>query len=345
MITALRVAGAPVLLALALACAARLERPGLRDWEIPQEDRVALAAGALRAQVHQRTTLLGVSHRLRVAGESECAPNLTPLLGGIALRRSTFEGHPVLLRAASEAFELFEEPTILGIVPDSPLDRAGARVGDRILALGGRRLESDDELGTMLGEEAKSEGGVFAITLGREDQEIEREVEVVSGCNQPVYLDDRDEVLMRGSHRRIDIEPERWRVDIWVSRGLLDLTASEDELALVVAHLLAHGALETSADSKVAARRRKASRLAERVSLEQEADRMGLEIAARVGYDIAGAADFWERIAIEKPGLIDSGEHGYMGWRLGPMRAAMDEILARRARTPSEPLEHGGRTE
>ncbi len=91
---------------------------------------------------------------------------------------------------------------------------------------------------------------------------------------------------------------------VYVSRGLLALTDGEDEIAAVLAHEIAHvAARHAAAQQKVAQalpgplRWLAVGELARYSrSQEQEADRLGQEIAARAGYDPAGLVHFLERL-------------------------------------------------
>lgn len=87
---------------------------------------------------------------------------------------------------------------------------------------------------------------------------------------------------------------------VYVSRGLLVLSDSEDELASVLAHEMAHVVRRHAAARQEIERhgpplfnRLQITRLASYSrDQEREADRLGQEIAARAGYDPAGIASF-----------------------------------------------------
>ena len=75
---------------------------------------------------------------------------------------------------------------------------------------------------------------------------------------------------------------------------------------------------------------------------ELAADRLGLYMAARAGYDISPAPDFWARIAAERPHDIvlnvsreqrggKDGPHGRIAERIVQMRKVIHEIVAKRA--------------
>jgi len=92
---------------------------------------------------------------------------------------------------------------------------------------------------------------------------------------------------------------------IFVSRGLLALVNSEDELACVLGHEIIHAARRHSARQQAVARslpgfvlpRSRAQTLAAYGrDMEREADELGQRLAAAVGYDPMGMATFMRRL-------------------------------------------------
>ena len=75
-------------------------------------------------------------------------------------------------------------------------------------------------------------------------------------------------------------------------------------------------------------------------SAEIAADRLGLYLAARAGFDVAAAPGLWDRLAVEQPwSLSDDVEHygsnsvpphGYMASRAVAVRAIVAEIESKR---------------
>lgn len=320
---------------LALACAPRLERPGPRDPAIADDTRVAFVVAALEQSRQRWDELIRVSERVRRAGALACRPNVVALLGAFLVDPADYRRDPILRRAAREVFELGEEQTIAALAPDSPLARAGARVGDGIVAVDGREVPNAEALETRIAEDVVPGADPFTIRVRRGERSLDLTVEAVPGCRDRVVLEEVDDILLASEGRRVERSPERWLYTITVSRGLMDLTRSEDELAVVLAHLVAHGPLETAGDPREASRRRNAHRAVQIVELELAADDLGLEIAARAGYDVRAAVPFWERLAIEEPGWIDSQSHGYVSHRLDRMRWNVEAIRgAGRAATP-----------
>jgi predicted Zn-dependent protease len=91
-----------------------------------------------------------------------------------------------------------------------------------------------------------------------------------------------------------------------ISGRLVDWVESDDELALVIAHEMAHNLLdhpkrlnEKSALSGLATSLGLAGR-AQR-QMEMEADQMGIVMAAGAGYNYKIAPDFWARLNSNSP--------------------------------------------
>lgn len=94
---------------------------------------------------------------------------------------------------------------------------------------------------------------------------------------------------------------------VQVSGGLVDWTQSDDELALVIAHEIAHNILGHQAEIRregistglFGGLGKSGRRLRD---MEREADRLGTWLSARAGFNYRIAPQFWERLA-RQPGL------------------------------------------
>lgn len=113
---------------------------------------------------------------------------------------------------------------------------------------------------------------------------------------------------------------------VTVTRGLLDFVSSNDQLAILIAHEMAHQLL----DDEYA-----------RISkyTEERADRFSLDLALRAGYDIRQAAEIWERLAVQRPWMITTEpdfenrrskqvHHGYVAARTLFMPEIIAELLS-----------------
>ncbi len=259
--------------------------------------------------VDRRARLLAVSYAIRVANVDRCAGNSGPILG-IALWPHTPRFSDSFARALGRIYGVGPRRlTVVCVLPHSPADRAQVRVGDRIEAVNGKRVHSE---APVFDHAAAVRDGPVRLTVRRDGRELNLNVEPVFACNQEAFLEIGDLMLTDrtdGNH-------------FYVTSGFIRFTRNEDELALVVAHEIAH--------------RLAGMRAIRGPSVEIHADHLGLYLAARAGYDISIAPDFWDRVAIEQPwslsdevefyGLNRVPPHGYMPSRAAAIRLVVDEI-------------------
>jgi hypothetical protein len=84
-----------------------------------------------------------------------------------------------------------------------------------------------------------------------------------------------------------NIQAKAKGVEIFVSLGLIDFTENEHELALIIAHELAH-LTNGHSNSGIFGRNKNSS-------LEYEADKIGLDYITQAGFDPIRAIEFWRR--------------------------------------------------
>lgn len=143
-----------------------------------------------------------------------------------------------------------------------------------------------------------------------------------------------------------------------ITAPMLRFAASDDALAVVMAHEIAHNALRHSERQLRHARRgllagaaldalaavsglnsggtfshagRQLGALASAHDTEREADYVGAYILARAGRDVREAGAFWRRVALESPGTITyAARHPSTAERFVRMRQAAEEIARKR---------------
>jgi predicted Zn-dependent protease len=112
-----------------------------------------------------------------------------------------------------------------------------------------------------------------------------------------------------------------------VSAGILRRCRSDDDLALVIAHELAHNLLRHGRRSYSPVNRQG------RLSLpadaaprgaqesEEEADRLAVRLARAAGYDLSGAESFLTGLAGASAPVLQAGTHPPLERRLALLRA------------------------
>ena len=190
-------------------------------------------------------------------------------------------------------------PGILSAPEGSPSSQAGLRSGDLIVAVNHDALS----VGTLnrpaqfAGMEANLGRLDAALAAGPIDLTVERDLttrtvrlQPVLTCGYDVQLNPSDELNARADGRRL-----------FISTALAQFAQTDDELALILGHELAHNVLhhrhwnEEGGEGRTVVDRECDSRLCEAGSHEQQADRVGLFLMARAGYDPGVAAPFWRR--------------------------------------------------
>jgi len=193
-------------------------------------------------------------------------------------------------------FALGQHAGVMAVVPFSPADKAGLTADDQLVSVNGRTLDraatdpSDRPTRAFVERSQRiilQEMERGEVTLRVSDARGLRDVRLVPelGCTSNVELVPGPDVNAWADGERVVI-----------SAGIVAQCVTDDELALVIAHELAHNLLrhaerlarahaETSADPAGA-------RSAAMPDTEEEADRLGVRLAAAAGYDLHGAGPF-----------------------------------------------------
>jgi len=244
---------------------------------------------------------------------------------------------------AEERFGLVGDlPGVLAAPPGSPADQAGLRTGDLIVAVGGASLPEGSlrdrpryeglaaNIATL---DAALSSGPATLSIRRGDQRLEVTVTPRRACGYEVQLNPSDDLNAHADGRRL-----------FISTALAQFAASDDELAIILGHELAHnvlghrrwsetgGAGRTVVDRECAGAQCGGDR-------ERQADRTGLYLMARAGYQPGVAAPFWRRFGesnwrVRYPQLAHASA-GTRALRLEQVQAEIEALKA--AGRPLEP--------
>lgn len=226
-------------------------------------------------------------------------------------------------------------PGVLAAPPGSPAAAADVRTGDLLLAADGETLAEGPPGGPAgwegLGEnlrrvDAALADGTATFRVERGGETLELTVRPERACGYEVQLDPSDELNARADGRRL-----------FISTALAGFARDDDELALILGHELAHHVLGHRPWAETGGAGRQANEGAWRAEggeggAERQADRVGLYLSARAGYDPAVAAPFWRRFGesnwrVRFPQL----GHASAGARARALEAVEAEIAAKRA--------------
>lgn len=284
----------------------------LPDIELPQltsERELQQDLAFEEMDAHQQR-LLDVAERIRVANAELC-PRTRPSIGVMTHRLSDYGKS--LRSAAKRARGASVEPRILFVAEGSPAALAGLRPGDQLIVDGKPVGARSGELRHAL------EAG--RITARRDGQDIEIEgLEAQEACDYAVGLRSTTGVNAYATGKSITM-----------TSGMMNFVDSDDELALILGHELAHntmGHIRKIVSNYILSLG--ATRYAR--PFESEADYVGLYYLARAGYDPEGVEDVWRRLGSQNPRTTSRAKtHPTSSERFLRIHAAREEIAAKQA--------------
>ncbi len=273
---------------------------------------------AVRALAAQDVRLAGIAWRLARGGDGPANDRLCSgrvSLPGLVVQDAA--QYPEAERAAARAaLGLGAGPTIVAVVPQSGADRAGFMAGDEILAVGGTAITASvardayarvQQLEDLV--EAKTATGPVQIDLRRADGVTRLSYSPEPGCASRVQIVPGRSINASADGRYVQI-----------TAAMVDFTRNDDELAVVTAHEMAHNILRHKAlgtPSKTA---------------EYEADRLGVWLVARGGYDVDAVVPFWTRLGKSTGlGILSDGSHPRWRPRVARVAEAVAAVKAQRA--------------
>lgn len=299
----------------------------------------AASSGDVEAAARRLTTLTDLDQRVaRVAWRlSEANADLCPAVrpsAGWALHSARQYSLDLRPHVESRFGLVGDLPGVLAVPPGSPAAAAGLAPGDLIVEAAGAELNPGDggsapswtglEQNLRIVDTALANGPAL-FTVQRGETRVPIQVSPRRACGYEVQLDPSDELNARADGRRL-----------FISTALAGFARSDDELAVILGHELAHHVLRHRHWSETGGAARRANEGAWRAEggsggAEQQADRVGLYLAARAGYDPAVAAPFWRRFG-ESNWRVRFPQigHASAGARAAALEAVQQEIEARR---------------
>ncbi len=293
------------------------------------------SGGGLSAELErlrsQDRRVAGVAFRIRTTNLALC-PSHT-VAAGWTLHNAPQYG-PRLRAAAVQHFGLKGSyPSVLALAPDGPAARAGVRADDVITAVNGQPLgqapvaSGPGDFEALSADLARIDAALAAgparLALLRGGAPHEATVEAAAACTHEAQVNPSATLQASADGKRV-----------FITTALVDFASDDDELAFVLGHEYAHNFLghREELDRKGFARSvlgNLATPPWHVLKTEREADRLGVYLAARAGYDTAAAPAFFEKLGRREPSTrFAQWGHPSAGSRLEAMQAIVAEIEA-----------------
>jgi len=306
--------GVLALFSINAGCGPTLKQAHLSDRAV-QEEKDKQREIAFDTLVKRQKRLYEVSWPLLAAAASMNIDVAKPAGGFMVCTKDAFPKE--YQEVAQRYFNLGDSPVIYYVHPKFPAAKAGIKPGDCLVNFNGQPLigKSFKEITKIFQEDQNPNNQQISLVINRNGQLIEVKMAGILCCSYPVVLTPNDQVNAFSDGKRII-----------VTSGLIRSTETDEELAFVLSHEIAHNVLGhvgkkrgnvllgSIFDVLVLATTGvstggifgKLGGSAYSKSFEFEADYAGLYIAARAGYDISSATNFWRRMAAEHPKSMEN---------------------------------------
>jgi hypothetical protein len=176
----------------------------------------------------EQARALGIHHRLSAANLDFCSVSSASM--GAAFETSA--SYPKDFETAAREAGIGARPVVAAVLDDSPAAAAGLRVGDVVMAVDGRRVAASALGLQKLRHDIAAGAGRMEMSIMRADGPLTLGLMRETICGYPLrVVNDRD------LNARAD------GASILLQRGMLRFAASDEDLALVIAHEMAHNAM------------------------------------------------------------------------------------------------------
>ena len=279
--------------------------PSLDRWE------------SLRAQ---DLRVSSVAYRLSLANARLCPNSLAPQLGFILHSIEQYDAGD--RQGAADRFGLGDNFGVMAVVPGSPAHRAGLAANDQLVSVNGRALRV---LHTSFGAMPTRDAVAMAQLVLSEEM---AKGAVILRVSRSSGLEDVRFTAESGCALNIELatggEANAWAdgQSIVISAGIVAKCSNDGDLALVIAHELAHNLLHHSQTQTAAGSKGlPGTALAKSRANEEEADRLAVRLAKASGFDLTDALGFIAALLDANGPDSASGTHPTTARRLALLRA------------------------
>lgn len=275
-----------------------------------QKEQIAQEGAAFEEIDRLRVRLDKVAHRVLSANADLCE-RTAPDTG---LRTQSLKSFPKELRqGARRELGLGSKPVVVYVRPGSAADQAQIQKGDQIFGKDGVMSAPGKSLNWHLKEGLE-------IQKSRQGEKETIKLEGDEACYYPALLRMSSAINAYANGRTIV-----------VTAGMMNFVKSDDELAYIIGHELAHN---TQSHIRKSITNYLLSFGGTRYTriFESEADYIGLYYMARAGYDPDNVEDLWRRLALQSlRGIGRSKTHPAYPLRSVQIEATRAEISTKQA--------------
>ena len=265
--------------------------------------------------------LQNVASRVVTSGADMCGDKIGAFYGFDYWNQDSFNA--AMKAPAKAKYNVSEQFKILNVTPQSPAEKSELKAGDILVSIDNWLVPLGKESAKQVKEKLALSGKTFSpvqIVVNRDSVEKTVSITPVKSCDFSVELapDDVKNAYADGKN-------------IVVYKGMMDFFKTDEEIALVVSHELAHNSmkhldakqknatvggffgllLDVAAATAGVNTNGDFTRLgaglagnAYSVGFEQEADYVGLYFMKKANYNIEHAAEFWRRMAVSNSQAI-----------------------------------------
>ncbi len=296
---------------LLTACSAPELIPEKFDATILKREQEKQSLSAHQYQLSQKARLLEAARPLLTSNTADC-PQAQKYSLGVLLHR--IDDYPIKQRQAiTSLYSLDKRLQVLHILKNSPA-MGHISPGDILLSINDEPILPEKGLSQL--QAALKNGSAINLGVLRQGNALTINILPELICSYPVILSSSDTINGYADG-----------TNIIITAGLLRFATQDNELALIIAHEMAHNTLnhvgqrfQNSAagallDLVLISNGIPSPLIATGIGAhlhskgyEMEADLAGLRLLQNAGYDISGLDDFWRRMASLYPHSITHGK-------------------------------------
>lgn len=269
----------------------------------------AAAPLSIRQLGAEQLRLATAGYRVGAANARTCAQ--PQMLSGLVLHDLT-QYQPTLRPAVSSAFSLHGGFGVLEVVPGSVAAKAGLRIDDEILRLDGASV--DDPNAARTSRQSYQRLGRFsdalsaALRAGDVDLLVRRRGQLLHTTLQGEPACGGDTLVINAS----DLNAWSDGRHVFVSTGMMRLAETDDQLAFVVGHEMAHNMLGHASENEAHGLLSLFGLGSARIRREETAaDALAVPLMSAAGYQATAAIDvlqharsaLWWAVSLDHPGF------------------------------------------